>query len=935
MSFPSKDALDLLPVIGVGATGQVRRAGAHVIKVAHADAQARARLREEVQLTRLLLREGIPAAPILAARSDALLRRHLPGPPLSQSTAPRGARLRALFALWLQVRAFQQRHALRLDFTPANLYWVHGGPVFADPARRPLPPVFRSDTLEGFAQEWAAYLRSPPRRTGRVEPFWLPPSGRFHVEVPVGPDPRGQVLWRNERLLARLGLRWKDAALLALGNWSTQAKPTETRLATRYVDMIRFDERSGPKGDGRCVYLGEVQGQELTLKGCGPTPLAWKGRQFHEDGRVSLPRALWEVTVADELSRLGFESPEYLALLSSSGTTFDNTRRRWPAASGIRCASTHFRLGHLRKWIRRPGAFAAMLAHAGQRVVRPDFDPARPAHLHQLVDRFSSTLGHNTGRTDALQIHGFNPTPGNIRLDGHFIDFSTVRFHRHYLPDFRFLEDRYVARIHKQVWQRMVRLLVEVLAEGGALAKAELDLWLAPAVRRFQRGYQDGFFAGLAQCYGFAEDAGTAQSRARLVETTAALRALRGEDEVVLTFWKQRLPGPRFDVLGRAPFVVRALRAGHPEPWRALLVNRDVDGALPPEAVACAERWVACLRPFLARAPRPARSWSQVIRPQMEAEALAGLLYGRTRPQRMTEWKRFISTSRHLPEGRYGYLEARERARALGHVGLPTLGGGYEWVVGLTPELLHGIREAARVVLGRRLVGIIAHGSRVMERGYLRGVAPGAFTRGDLRLREREGVREGGPVAGESSDLDLKVFVRGPTSEREERRLGEALAALGAWFPLPARQPPRQRILSTAAREVVSAFRRWNGGPRKRELGKDAIPEPQVVVLDDGREGPALDSPQRMAEALQAPEVGGRYRRVALSRISGGEARPSHSLVMCLRDFTEAQPRVVVRPRGRGYSVVEGAEGLGAARAAGRRSLVVEVREMTAPCARR
>ncbi|MBI3180899.1 MAG: YdiU family protein [Myxococcales bacterium] len=858
---------DALPLLGAGATAQVLRCGAYVVKVAHPSLEARARLREEPRLRRLLAAGGVPVAEIHASRRDgsALVRDFLHGPPLAEELISGSGELepkavRQLFSTWTAIRAVEERWGVRVDFSPSNLYRDRGRFVLADAGERVAPPLFRARELGAFASELRGYVRFKRRQDSsfRVREVLLPPSGRFHVEVPVGPWPKGKVLWVNEGLRRRLGLPWSERFVFALGNLGTLPKATSRRVSTRYMDMLRVDRLRGPKGDGRTVYLGKVRTalgpKELTLKGCGPTPLAWKGRRFHEDGFVSFPRALWEVTVADELARLGFETPEYLALLSTGQRTADNTLKVWPAAAGIRVSRTHLRLGHLKLWTHRPEAFRAMLAHVGRELIRGDFNPLRASHVRALVLQFAKNLGHDVGRTDALQIHCFNPTPGNVRMDGHFIDYSTVRFFRQYVPDFRFLEGAYRVRIHRAAWMRQVRTLVESLEESSALAPAAAPRLGTAALRAYQSSYVDGFMAGLARLFGFPVDAGTAAERRRLVRLTQELRELRDAGrELVFRYWKQRCPAPLFDLAGRAPELMKRWRRRWPESWRALL-------ARPGSEVTAATRrlgqqWVEAAAPFLRRARRPALRWREIIRPQLEPESLARMLYGRSRPRSFEEWKAFISTSRHLPEGTWSYPRAGAWARRLGHVLLPGLQGGAELLVGVTPELLGAIQATLERILGRRLVGAVAHGSRVMERGQLMRAAPRAFRRSTLKL-EKRGVREYGPRHGFSSDLDLKVFVRAGMSparrDRMERELGAALEGLGAWFPLSGHQPPRQRLIETACGDVVTAFRGWNGLPRRQQLGKSPICEVQVVMLHLGC---------RRVEPLREDASGRRPRR--------------------------------------------------------------------------
>lgn len=812
---------DSLPSLGVGRTGQVLRAGRFVVKVALPGPEARARLREEAALSKRLRDLGVntPRVHLVSRGGRALVRDFVDGRPIS---TPSSGVLRQLLALRTLVEPLEDELCLRFDLAPSNLLLADGRLVLLDAGRRVAPSVFTSNTLEGLRRQWERHLRRPERV--HLDAFVPPPSGRFHVDTPMGVDPKARLLWKNAPLLRRLGIAWSDAQLLSLGALSTKAPPTTTQVATRYVDMLALDRVKGPKGDGRAVLLGRVAGKELSLKGCGPTPLTWKGRQFHEDGFVSFPRALWEVTVADELARLGFDTPEYLALFSTGHTTKDNTGKRWPAAAGLRLVSTHLRLGHLRAWTHRPEQLRVALTHAARQLVRPDFDAGTPSHVRAFVEQFARHLGHDAGRTDALQIHGFNPTPGNVRLDGHFIDYSTVRFLPEYLPDWRFLENTYAVRLHRLVWRRLVAMLVAVLEEGGVPAPSR-----DAALRRYDRAFTDGFFDGLAPCFDVAST--HRPLRRRFVELTQRLRELRRDATVAFPFWKQVMPGARFDVLGRAPEVLAALARGHRQPWLVMQVD---DEPLDAKTTRLASRWVETLAMLRRGRTTPGRRWAQVIRPFLEPEALARLLYGQSRPTNFERWRRLVSTSNHLPLGRHAGPRAKRLAEALGHVELQRLdGGGVERVVGLTPELLEGVRSSLAQVLGRSLVGCVAHGSRVLDRAQLSSAAPEQLEGNDLRVRRGEGVKEFGPVPGWSSDLDLKVFVRAGTKDlpRLEQALGAALAALGAWFPFSAHHPPRQRLIETNQRDVVRAFRRWNGVARRRQLGKGPIPERQVVLV--------------------------------------------------------------------------------------------------------
>lgn len=851
-------AVDLWPLLGAGRVGQVRGLGTLAVKVAHGDARSIASLQEErVHLARLQDPAWGVAVPRLWGwrnNGTALLRDRVQGTPLLALLQDGPLKDTALGHLWNLLRAvlaYRERWGVMLDFTPPNLCLGAGGFVLVDAGLRRAPSPFV--TLDGPAALAGAlqrYLRWRTQR-GRAEllPTVLPPSGFMHVGVPVGAVRGAKVLWRNTALMGELALPWTDTQLLGFCNLATHARSKTTlRPATRYQDTPTLGPAAA-LGDGRSIHLGQLEGgahgrRDVMLKGCGRTPLAWKGHRYHQDGFVSFPRTLWETSVCEELARLGFETPRVLAVLSTGKSTVDNTKRRWPAAAAVRVADTQLRLGHLVRWSGDRAHLHAALHHVGTTTLRADFNPRNATHLRALLDRFAQNLGTNAGRSDALNIHGFNPTLGNVRVDGHFIDFSTVRFFRHHLPDFRYLNMERRVASHAAVWRTFVVAMARVLGaadvwEPGSSARAR-----SAALLRYNRAYRDAFLGGVAMFLGLGPDwmAGLSSLQRRsLVKHTQALRALRCGAHVDLAFWKQRCAAPLFDLEGQAPALMHAWRRHEKEPWRALLSEFSED-AVPTGAARVAARWEAAVRSTLdagALASAAPRAWHHVVRPDMEAEALADLCYARSTPEDHEAWSLSMAAARHLPPGQHTQEQARAYARRLVHVRLAgVLPHHHERVAGLTPELHRAMVSVFRNVLGSRLVGVVAHGSRVMTWDAVR--------RTGHRQKRAKGrhLREGGPDPAVSSDLDLKVFVRagwsGLEKEATERALGQALAALPAWFPLGAHRPPRQRILVTGQANVRAAFFRYNGAERMRLQGKPPIPAVQAVVLMGAEEDPTL-----------------------------------------------------------------------------------------------
>jgi hypothetical protein len=939
------DVLDRLPLLGVGTAGQVRRSGDRVVKIAHPTAASRARLLEEVTQLRALARTiAVPKVHAVRPDGSAFLRDFVHGSRVSD-LLERGPLDEALLdALWLM----RGQVGPEVDFTPPNLYWDGHTLVLADGGRRTEPnrllaPGRTRRDLPALLAAWKAWSQRRAHAP-RLDPMIFPPSGRFAVPVPVGPAPRARVLWLNEGFLARHQLtQWSAATVERVAAVSTISKtPTTELLASRYQDSAELTE-DGAKGDGRTVYLGTTSGGrygtlELQLKGVGPTPLAWKGHAYHEDGYVSFPRTLWETSIADELARLGFETPESMAVLSNGARTVDNTDRSWPAATSVRVASTCFRLGHLRRWSHRRAdhpALRAILEHVGRKVAGPRFDPERARDLSALSLGFAQNLGHDVGRSDALNIHCFHPTLGNVRVDGHFIDFSTVRIFRGYLPDFRFLNGLRKVGGHRQIWRGQLGVWVATLRDGGLLDESG-SLRLTQRMRRaYERAYLAGYWAGTARWLGTTRDAASIEPRAleRFVEATLALKRVRARDVVRFRFFAQAVPAPLFDLEGRAPELLLSWQRGAPEAWRRLARPERMDD-LDEDAHRLGRSWLKRLGDVIPpdeRAQLTPRRFAEVIRPCMEAEALSRLCYRRSRPRSFEAWKLAISTSRHLPEGVYDYFEARRRARALGHLSFPgLLPLRYEVVVGLTPELYGALVAELRATLGDELASVWAHGSRVMTRERLRAIDPRAFIDGTLR-EKAPGLREWGPDPRKSSDLDLKVFLRtrlrAAERDRLELELGARLAALGARFPLCAHQPPRVRLWTARHPDAAAAFRAYVARDRPK-LGRGPIPERQVValwspelVLDDVEarvlstlDDPASDeAPQRAVDELRL----GR----GIDRADTRSPVEVDMLEVILRDHPTLEPPAVLVDR-RGV-VRAGAGVVLAARAAGRDSVRV------------
>jgi|GEM_PF-1891868 len=892
------DVVDQLPLLGVGTTARVFGLGPYVLKLAHPHEQCVSRLCEEA------VNFKDPRVQELPIRLPKLIASHpAPDPTALVRTAGRGVHLAAhlwhtddepvsalhrrqhsletltrsiadRLPMWLRRQLLDVSAAvtaladdgLRLDLTPPNLYvdFKRRALMLVDLGVRLDPPVMHDLTDDTLDEALADALMRGQRRTP-LSRRHFPPSGRFHVDVPVGRKKGAKVLWVNHELQRRRGWTFTRAQLWQHFAFDTTADDVvTTRPASRYQDSPGTGENQA-QGDGRLVYAGWLTGStstkrplEATLKGCGPTPLKWAGNAFHEDGRVSFQRTMWEACICDELARLGFDTPEILTVLSNPGaTTVDQSLEQRPAATSVRVTHTHTRLGHLVRFRRDPDALRVVVRDAGRTVVRHDFDAQKPTHLDEFTSRFAHNLGFDVGRTDALQIHCFNPTLGNVRVDGHLLDFSTIRFFEHYVPDFIYMNARRKVREHRMTFRRLVSEWVRTLdglydddGTAGRMGKALAD---------FDAGFVDGFMNGFALFLGFAgpgcengqrrDFLWAPTAKRRFVHETQRLRALRGAGSIAFAFWEQSTAAPQFDLVGRLPRFFDACRRGDPQPWRALLAATA--RPLTADDIDIAESWVAALDDLLPSTwftrlrPRP---WRRVVRPFMELERLAQLVYREAEPHDVERLAAHLSSSAALPEGMYTYAEARQQARRRRHVfarGLRPHRG--EVVVGLTPEAWSMFERDATEHFGDRLRGVWAHGPRVLSERKRVEVLREAGHEVEVRPRRPLDLLEGGPHAKHSAALRLTVVLSSTTSLGDDvdvlrhlwRRCGWAVRAL---------VDDDDVVVVPDDKAATSALVQRN---RRRRL---PLFDDEVVVLFDRDQEPPADLHARLERQVRQSE---------------------------------------------------------------------------------
>lgn len=936
------EQLDRLPLVGSGFAGQVLRHKDVALKVAHPTKETRRRVQEELAILEQLQAGewAIPTPQLYAVRDDraAFVREYLTGPSLYQELQEAEGvleeeRLSLLFSLFQEVERYRQETSQVLDFAPVNLFFCakRGSYVLCDLGQRLAPSPFH---VEGLTQErfgellkdylpWRAQLDAPTQ----LQRMLLPPSGRFHVEVPMGPIEAGKVLWANEHLKQELGLDWSHRKLRSIGGIATHApKKTTTLPASLYQDSPGKGDGHA-KGDGRAVYVGQLpQGlygrKELMLKGCGPTPLVWMGNEFHEDGFVSFQRTLWEVTVADELGRLGFETPEMLAVLGTGKSTIDNTLIEWPAGAAIRVANTHYRSGHLIHWSDTPETMKTLMQHVGRLVLREDFDPGKITHLRAFLKQFSQNLGYDIGRSDVLNIHGFNPTIGNVRVDGHLLDFSTIRFFRHYMPHFKYMNNTRKVREHKAAMRRHPPYLVSHMQQGGLLTQVQARQLVKHTQDWYDESYFDGYLAGLCTYIGCQPEQLNVRSRRRLrglIQDTIQLRRLRAKEVIEFPFWKQKAPAPLFDFEGKMPDLISSWRRGERSPWKNL--RSDFAGELRPFDACIVRSWFATIKalipPGLLRRLKPKR-WEQVIRPFMEVERLADLCYHQSTPASFETWKRCLATRRQLEQGSYDYFQARQGAHTRGHLAFPGLQEGqYEYVIGMTEELYSSLLKQIEAHFGEAVLGVFAYGPRVMTYARQRQLNP------NLPPKKREQLVEAWVDDPLTSKLFLAICLEQmpPTPNQAAKLCEQALNQLDAPFVIKAQQH-RPLLVHTPQGRLDEAL---------TALPWLRVQPAHVVRLYD----PFVvrpKAPMKQALSMLPQEAQGPQQELSLALCDLQHAHYGmdtesglsvHTLEMLCRDQPQWEPRgVMAQPLPDGsFSITKGLATAFAAQQAGRHSI--------------
>jgi uncharacterized protein YdiU (UPF0061 family) len=179
-------------------------------------------------------------------------------------------------------------------------------------------------------------------------PFHLPVSDSLALVQNIQPTPIPAPYWVgfSESVAQSLAIPTqdglpKDPAWLQVlaGNQPVIGEHAFSPYATAYSGH-QFGVWAGQLGDGRAIYLGDLNGQELQLKGAGKTAYSRMG-----DGRAVLRSSIREFLCSEAMHFLGVPTSRALAVVGSDMPVFRETRET--AAVCARVAPSFLRIGHI------------------------------------------------------------------------------------------------------------------------------------------------------------------------------------------------------------------------------------------------------------------------------------------------------------------------------------------------------------------------------------------------------------------------------------------------------------------------------------------------------------------------------------------------------------------------------------------------------------
>jgi serine/tyrosine/threonine adenylyltransferase len=193
----------------------------------------------------------------------------------------------------------------------------------------------------------------------------------------------------------------------------------------------QFGHWAGRLGDGRAMLLGERRGQEIQLKGAGPTPYSRRG-----DGFAVLRSSLREYLCSEAMHHLGVPSTRALALLTTGESVlrdmfYDGNPELEPGAICVRVAPSFLRFGHF-EWPASQGLVEPLrkLSEHCRSSYYPDCATIEEMFA-QICERTATMI---VAWTRVGFVHGVMNTD-NMSILGVTIDYGPYGWMDHFDPD--------------------------------------------------------------------------------------------------------------------------------------------------------------------------------------------------------------------------------------------------------------------------------------------------------------------------------------------------------------------------------------------------------------------------------------------------------------------------------------------------------------------
>ncbi len=131
-----------------------------------------------------------------------------------------------------------------------------------------------------------------------------------------------------------------------LGLFCGNQLPAECPSRATVYSGHQFGVWAGQLGDGRAILIGELAGNEIQLKGAGPTPYS-----RHADGRAVLRSSIREFLCSEAMAGLGIPTTRALCIIGSDMRVL----RERPETSAVvtRIAPSFVRFGSFEHWFYR------------------------------------------------------------------------------------------------------------------------------------------------------------------------------------------------------------------------------------------------------------------------------------------------------------------------------------------------------------------------------------------------------------------------------------------------------------------------------------------------------------------------------------------------------------------------------------------------------